>query len=132
KVGSPQYMTWLTVPVILGLATHTMGHGRSFRFPAVIALVSAGLTQLFYPYLYEQLLYLNLPLLVALTARNILTLVLLAWAVSAVVGLSRPFAAHEELDETDEWLPSVWPFGEPATPTPTADDDTPQPQDSTA
>jgi hypothetical protein len=132
KVGSPQYMTWLIVPIILGLATHTMGYGRSFRFPAVIALISAGLTQLFYPYLYEQLLYLNLPLLVALTARNILTLVLFAWAVSVMVGLSRPFAAHEELDETDEWLPSVWPFSENAPRTATADDDTPQPQDSTA
>jgi Glycosyltransferase family 87 len=132
KVGSPQYMTWLAVPVILGLATHTMGHGRSFRFPAVIALVAAGLTQLFYPYFYEQLLYLNLPLLVALTARNILTLVLFAWAVTAVVGLSRPFALHEQLDDTEAWLPTVWPFSEQTTPRPTADDDTTQTQDSTA
>ena len=132
KVGSPQYMTWLVVPIILGLATHTMGHGRSFRFPAAIALVSAALTQLFYPYFYDQLLELNLPLLVALTARNVLTLVLFAWAVSVVVGLSRPFAAHEDLEESDAWLPSVWPLGEHATYPPTADDDTIQPQDSTA
>jgi hypothetical protein len=132
KVGSPQYITWLVVPIILGLATHKMGHGRSFRFPAVIALITAALTQLFYPYFYEQLLELNLPLLVALTARNVLTLVLFAWAVTVVVGLSRPFAAHEDLEESDAWLPSVWPLGEHATHPPTADDDTIQPQDSTA
>ena len=132
KVGSPQYMTWLAVPVILGLATHRMGHGRSFRFPAVIALLAAGLTQLFYPYLYEQLLYLNLPLLVALTARNILTLVLFAWAMTVVVGLSRPFALHEQLDDAEAWLPTVWPFSEHPTPDPTADDGTAQTQDSTA
>jgi Glycosyltransferase family 87 len=128
KVGSPQYMTWLVVPIILGLATNTMGHGRSFRFPAVIALIAAGLTQAFYPYFYEQLLELNLPLLVALTARNILTLVLFAWAVSVLIGLSRPFAAHEAQAESDAWLPSAWPFSEHATRLPATPDDTVQPR----
>ena len=33
KVGSPQYMTWLAVPIILGIATQSMGHGRSFPCP---------------------------------------------------------------------------------------------------
>ncbi|HEY5230171.1 MAG TPA: glycosyltransferase 87 family protein [Galbitalea sp.] len=145
KVGSPQYMTWLVVPIILGLATRTMGHGRSFRFPAILALVAAGLTQVIYPYLYVQLIYLNLSLLVALTARNVLTVLLFAWAVSAVVGLTRPFAPHEKLDDSDAWLPSLWPFAEhpsatttssptsTTSPTPTTStDDTSQPQDSTA
>jgi hypothetical protein len=110
KVGSPQYMTWLAVPIILGLATHAMGFGRSFRFPAVIGLAVAGLTQVFYPYFYEQLLYLNLPLLMALTLRNIFTLVLFGWAVSVVVGLTRPFIHHESIGERDAWLPTAWPF----------------------
>jgi hypothetical protein len=110
KVGSPQYMTWLAVPIILGLATRAMGFGRSFRFPAALALAAAGLTQVFYPYFYEELLYLNLPLLVALTLRNILTLVLFGWAVSVLVRLARPFTDHESVAESDTWLPTAWPF----------------------
>jgi Glycosyltransferase family 87 len=112
KVGSPQYMTWLAVPIILGLATRAMGFGRSFRFPAIVGLAAAAFTQVFYPYWYEQLLYLNLPLLVALTVRNILTLVLFGWAVSALVRLTRPFLAHEALPDGTEWLPTVWPFAD--------------------
>jgi hypothetical protein len=123
KVGSPQYMTWLVVPIILGLATRAMGYGRSFRFPAILALAAAGLTQVFYPYWYEQLLYLNLPLLVALTVRNILTLVLFGWAVSVVIRLTRPFAAHEALADTTEWLPSAWPFTERDYPRVSEDED---------
>jgi hypothetical protein len=110
KVGSPQYMTWLAVPIILGLATRAMGFGRSFRFPAVLALAAAGLTQVFYPYFYEELLYLNLPLLVALTLRNILTLVLFGWAVSVLARLARPFVDHELIADSDTWLPTSWPF----------------------
>ncbi|HEY1530216.1 MAG TPA: glycosyltransferase family 87 protein [Galbitalea sp.] len=123
KVGSPQYMTWLAVPILLGLATRAMGFGRSFRTPAILTLAAAALTQVFYPYWYEQLLYLNLPLLVALTLRNILEVVLFVWAVVAVARLTRPFAAHEELADADEWLPTAWPFTDRATPQPFPDED---------
>ena len=112
KVGSPQYMTWFSVPILLGLATHSVGHGRSFRVPAALALVAAGLTQLFYPYFYQQLLELNLSLLVVLTLRNIVTLALFVWAVRVVVGLTRPFATHEVIADTETWLPTAWPFTE--------------------
>jgi hypothetical protein len=44
KVGSPQFVTWLAVPVVLGVATSAAGWGRSFRVPAALALVIAGLT----------------------------------------------------------------------------------------
>jgi hypothetical protein len=125
KVGSPQYMTWLAVPVILGLATRAMGYGRSFRFPAVLTLAAAALTQVFYPYFYEQLLYLNLPLLLALTLRNIFTLLLFGWAVSVVVGLTRPFARHEALADSDEWLPTAWPFTDRLEPRDSHDEDDP-------
>jgi hypothetical protein len=81
KVGSPQFMTWLAVPVILGLATHAAGLGRSFRTPAVMVAILAALTQSFYPYLYGWLLGLHPLLLTALTARNVLFFVLLGWAV---------------------------------------------------
>lgn len=110
KVGSPQYMTWLAVPIILGLATRAMGYGRSFRFPAVIALLIAGLTQVIYPVLYLQLLDLQAPMLVVLTARNILTLLLFGWSVAMLTDLSRPFVFHETVTDKDAWLPAAWPF----------------------
>ncbi|MBX3194543.1 MAG: DUF2029 domain-containing protein [Microbacteriaceae bacterium] len=85
KVGSPQFVTWLAVPIVLGLVTRLTGRGRSFRTPAVLALVIAGMTQLIYPYLYDQLLGLDFTLLLVLSARNVLYIALLAWAVVAVV-----------------------------------------------
>jgi hypothetical protein len=108
KVGSPQFIAWLAVPVVLGLATSAAGHGRSFRFPAVLALVLAALTQLIYPYLYLELLTLNPLLLSALTVRNILEFVLLGWAIVAVATSSR--APRTDEPSEGEWLPSVWPF----------------------
>ena len=85
KVGSPQFVGWLAVPVVLGLATSAAGLGRPFRVPATIALLIATLTQVVYPYLYGYLLNLDPLLLTALTARNILEFVLLGWAISAIV-----------------------------------------------
>ncbi len=107
KVGSPQYIAWLAVPIVLGLATRAAGRGASFRTPATLGLVIAGLTQLIYPYLYRWLLGLN-PLLVSvLTVRNILEFVLLGWAIYAVV--QAPVGSSGEVDDR-EWLPSVWPL----------------------
>jgi len=108
KVGSPQFIGWLAVPVVLGLATSAAGHGRSFRVPAVLALVIAGLTQVVYPYLYLELLYLNPAMVLVLTLRNLLEFVLLGWAVVAVV-VAPGQPGVDEHDDTD-WLPSVWPF----------------------
>ena len=85
KVGSPQFISWLAVPVVLGLATKLAGRGRPFAVPAAIVLLVAALTQSFYPYLYDELLSLNPVLLVILTLRNLLLFVLLGWAVRAVV-----------------------------------------------
>lgn len=89
KVGSPQFVTWLAVPIVLGLTASIAGRGRSFRVPAVLGLVIAGLTQLIYPYLYGQLLALDFTLLLVLTARNVLYLALFVWAVRAVLDLLR-------------------------------------------
>jgi hypothetical protein len=110
KVGSPQYMTWLAVPVILGLATNAMGHGRSFRVPAALVLAVAALTQVIYPYLYTSLLELDPLLLLVLTFRNVLIFVVLAWSVRLLWELSRRSVIHERLADADPWLPSVWPF----------------------
>lgn len=111
KVGSPQFVTWLAVPIVLGLATAATGHGPSFRFPATLALVIAGLTQLIYPYLYDQLLFLNVGMLLVLTVRNLLYVVLLVWAVRGLVRLLHPGVELQLLDEP-EWLPQVWPFSQ--------------------
>lgn len=85
KVGSPQFISWLAVPVILGLVTHRAGRGASFRVPAGLVLALAALTHLIYPYLYGYLLGLFTPMLVALTLRNLLIFVVFAWAVGAIV-----------------------------------------------
>jgi hypothetical protein len=109
KVGSPQFVTWLAVPIVLGLSTAATGRAPSFRFPAALALVIAGLTQLMYPYLYDQLLSLNVWMLLVLSARNLLYLVLLAWAVWSMVRLLAPGVELQLVDESD-WLPRAWPF----------------------
>ncbi|MFC0681091.1 glycosyltransferase 87 family protein [Lysobacter korlensis] len=77
KVGSPQFVAWLAVPVLAG----TLARARPFRVPAALTLMLAGLTQIVYPHLYGALLALHPLMLVALTMRNLLYFVLLAWAV---------------------------------------------------
>jgi hypothetical protein len=89
KVGSPQFVAWLAVPVIYGLTLSLAGRGRSFRVPVVLALVIAAMTQFLYPYLYGDLLGLKLVMLLVLTGRNLLYVALLAWAVVAVVEVVR-------------------------------------------
>ncbi|WP_082513316.1 MULTISPECIES: glycosyltransferase 87 family protein [unclassified Leifsonia] len=80
KVGSPQFICWLAVPVVVGLVYR----GRRFAVPAVMTLVLAGLTQLIYPFFYGWLLVAN-PLAVSLlTLRNLLEVALLVLAVVMV------------------------------------------------
>jgi hypothetical protein len=110
KVGSPQFVTWLAVPIVLGLATAATGRGMSFRVPATLALAIALLTQLIYPNLYQELLQSNPLLLLVLSARNLLYVALFVWAVVALLGLIRSGAAGELVDDG---LPRVWPFGPP-------------------
>lgn len=100
KVGSPQYITWLAVPVILGLVTHAAGLGRSFRTPAIIVFVIAGLTQLIYPVLYGYLLSLNVLMLVVISARNALLFVLLGWAIVSLLWASRSANNAERNSDT--------------------------------
>jgi hypothetical protein len=89
KVGSPQFVTWLAVPIVFGLTASLTGRGPSFRVPALLALVIALATQALYPYLYGALLGLNFVMLLGLTGRNILYIVLLVWAVVAIVDVMR-------------------------------------------
>ena len=85
KVGSPQFVTWLAAPVILGLVTS----GRGFRTPAILVAVIAALTHLFYPYLYGYLLSLFPPMVAVLSVRNLLYFVVAGWALKRIVSLAR-------------------------------------------
>lgn len=86
KVGSPQFATWIAVPIVLGLAWQR-GGGVSFRVPATLALVIAVLTQVVYPVLYANLLSLEVGMLIVLTVRNLLYVALLGWAVGQLIVL---------------------------------------------
>ena len=113
KVGSPQYETWLAVPVILGLVTFERG-GRSFRFAAVLSLVIAAITQAIYPTFYDYLLVVHPVMLIAITARNILLIVLFGWAVAQVVRLARWTTVHDDVDDEAWEEPKNWPLAEAA------------------
>lgn len=100
KVGSPQFATWIAVPIVLGLAWQRWG-GRSFAVPAVLGLTIAGLTQIVYPVLYSRLLSLDTELLAVLTVRNLLYLVMWVWAIQQIAVLCwRPRIAAPRLEPT--------------------------------
>jgi hypothetical protein len=80
KVGSPQFVTWLAAPVILGIV---LGGGR-FLTPAALAGAIAVLTHVIYPYWYGWLLVANPGFVLLLTIKAVLLLVLFGWAVRAV------------------------------------------------
>jgi hypothetical protein len=110
KVGSPQFVSWLAVPIILGLVTAAAGRGVQFHIPAVLVLGIGALTQAFYPVLYANLLGLDTVLVIIITVRNLLYLVLLAWAVSAIWNSTPDDEVVQERDEVDA-DDSLWPFG---------------------
>lgn len=77
KVGSPQFMTWIIAPIVLGLIVDR----ARFAPVAVVALVMAALTQVFYPFFYDLILEAN-PLMVGvMTARNALEIVVLVMSM---------------------------------------------------
>jgi hypothetical protein len=108
KVGSPQFMTWLSVPVVLGIATRMAGAGRSFRVPAGIVLVMALLTQLIYPYFYSGVVAVQPLMLTVLSVRNALLFVVLGWAVTELVGMARrPATSGTLANRPAEFVPAM-------------------------
>jgi len=98
KVGSPQFISWLAVPIVFGLLARPLGGGISFRVPAALVLALALLTQFIYPYFYSQLVALDPGMLLILTMRNLLMLVLLGWSITALARLARrPVAPGQNL-----------------------------------
>jgi hypothetical protein len=84
KVGSPQYIGWIAVPIVWGLVAGTPS-ARRFRVGAILALPLAALTQVIYPAYYDRLLDLSTWMLVVVSVRNALEIVLLVWGVVALV-----------------------------------------------
>ncbi len=104
KVGSPQYVAWLAVPVVLGLVYQ----GRGFRIPAILVTVTAALTQLIYPYLYDWLLSVHPAMVAVLTVRNLMYFVVLGWAITALWRGPRGTEA-----DADSLPQHAWPFRAP-------------------
>lgn len=75
KVGSPQFMTWLIAPLVLGLVLDR----RRWRSAAVLALVIAALTQAVYPLTYDGLLHAEPFPALLLTVRNALLVAGFGW-----------------------------------------------------
>ncbi|MFE7845998.1 hypothetical protein ACFUTX_12505 [Microbacterium sp. NPDC057407] len=80
KVGSPQFLTWLIAPLVVGLVIDR----RRWLVPAGVALACALLTQLVYPLLYDRLIVADALAAAVLSARNLLMLTLFVWAVVRV------------------------------------------------
>lgn len=113
KVGSPQYITWLAAPVVLGIVYR----GRAFRTPAVLVGITAALTQLFYPYLYDALLVADPIMVFILSLRNLLFFVIIGWSVGSLWRSARLGDRHVP----DPVPAAVWPFA-PQHPQSQADD----------
>ncbi len=80
KVGSPQFVTWLAAPIILGLVLRP----RRFLVPAVLAAAIALLTHVLYPYLYGWLLVAHPAFVLLVTVKAGLLVALLVWGIRAV------------------------------------------------
>ncbi|WP_217615528.1 glycosyltransferase 87 family protein [Cellulomonas sp. GbtcB1] len=76
KVGSPQFVGWLAGPVVVGLARPGTGGLRSWRVPAVLVLVIAGLTQVVFPIAYDGITLQQTGPSLVLVLRNLLLVVL--------------------------------------------------------
>jgi hypothetical protein len=94
KVGSPQFHDWLIPPLVLWLVLDR----RRARPLVAVALVSAALTQLVYPHLYGLLLGAEPLAVAALTARNLVLVVLMVWAVLRVARVPVRSAARGASD----------------------------------
>ncbi|WP_106816054.1 glycosyltransferase 87 family protein [Microbacterium timonense] len=77
KVGSPQYMTWLIVPVVAGLVLDR----RRWVRAAVAVLALLTMTQLIFPFWYDAILWLAPAAVGLLAVRNLLLVALFVWVL---------------------------------------------------
>jgi hypothetical protein len=76
KVGSPQFISWLAVPIILGVLYGV----ERWRLASVLVLALSLTTWLVYPMLYDDLVWGGWAGTAVLTVRNLLELALLVYA----------------------------------------------------
>ena len=76
KVGSPQYVTWLAVPVILGVLYRV----ENWRVPMYLVTSLALLTEFVYPVFYDSILSGQVWAMSVLLLRNVGYLALLVYA----------------------------------------------------
>ncbi len=95
KVGSPQFLTWVIAPVVIGLVIDR----RRWWPIGLAALGAALLTQLVYPLLYSLLLVPHPLAVTVLTARNLLMVALLVWAIVRLARV-RQRARHPAIDRS--------------------------------
>ncbi|MBG6224263.1 hypothetical protein IWX63_000818 [Arthrobacter sp. CAN_A2] len=79
KVGSPQFMLWITATIAAGLV---LDRAAEWRYPAIAMLATAALTTLVYPVFYDALRYDLAPAVaVLLTLRNLLVVSIFGWSL---------------------------------------------------
>jgi len=86
KVGSPQFITWLAVPVVLGIIRGAQNLRPMFYLVASLSL----LTWVVYPSTYDELLAGGFTATALLTARNVVLLVALVYANIRLTKLTKP------------------------------------------
>lgn len=85
KVGSPQFIGWLIVPVMgLVLVGSKLAKGS-----AVFALFLGAFTNLVYPVWYLDLMSLGITSLVLLSIRNLLLVAFFVWVLSKLLAMTR-------------------------------------------
>lgn len=84
KVGSPQFISWLAVPVVAGLLLATRKLGGAFFLVLALSLS----TWLVYPILYDDILRGGVFGTLVLTLRNVLELALLVYANTRLTKLA--------------------------------------------
>jgi hypothetical protein len=92
KVGSPQFVSWLAVPVVVGLVLQRRG-GPSFVAAAAVTLFVAGLTQVVYPWWYDALLAAEPWMVLLVTLRGVAEVALLGLALVQLARLGGPLRA---------------------------------------
>lgn len=89
KVGSPQYMVWLSVPLVIGLVLDR----RRWWGPASLGLGIALCTQVIYPLTYYDLLAAQPFPVAVITVRNALLVVLFVWSTVLLGRVAAPTLA---------------------------------------
>lgn len=103
KVGSPQFMTWIIVPIAMGLVIRR----HMWLGPALLALAIAGLTFAVYPIGYGALLNGAVVATSVITLRNALLIVLLVWAVVRLVRVPHRLRPRSPQTSADSTLASL-------------------------